>query len=206
LFGIKIKCTLHLTKHNCMAAKSTSPYRLLGIDPGTNVLGYAIIEIQGKQMQLLDLGVVNMKRYAEQQTKLRIIFEELQALIVKFRPKEMAIEAPFYGKNVQSMLKLGRAQGVAMAAGITQNVQVTEYSPRKIKQAVTGKGNATKEQVAAMLEHLLHTKVEDYPLDATDALAAVVCHFYQSGNRLGGQKRYNDWGSFLKDNPDRRAK
>jgi len=195
-----------MLKTEFMAANSTDSYRLLGIDPGTNVLGYAIIEIQGKQMQLLDLGVVNMKRYSEQQTKLRIIFEELQALIEQYRPKEMAIEAPFYGKNVQSMLKLGRAQGVAMAAGITQHVQVTEYSPRKIKQAITGNGNATKEQVAAMLEHLLHTKVDDYPLDATDALASVVCHFYQSTNRLGGQKRYNDWSSFLKDNPHRRAK
>jgi len=189
-----------------MPAKTSKPYRLLGIDPGTNVLGYAIIEIQGKQMQLLDIGVVSMKRYSEQQAKLRVIFEELQLLIDQYRPREMAIEAPFYGKNVQSMLKLGRAQGVAMAAGITKNLQVTEYSPRKIKQAVTGNGNATKEQVAGMLEHLLHTKVDAHPLDATDALATVVCHFYQSGNKLNGKKRYNDWSSFLKDNPERRAK
>ncbi len=179
---------------------------ILGVDPGTTVMGYGLIKVVQKEPALLQYGVIHLHKYAHHALKLKKIFERITQIIEDYHPDEMALEAPFYGKNVQSMLKLGRAQGVAMAAGITQNVQVTEYSPRKIKQAVTGKGNATKEQVAAMLEHLLHTKVEGYPLDATDALAAVVCHFYQSGNRLDGQKRYNDWGSFLKDNPDRRAK
>ncbi|RMG87154.1 MAG: crossover junction endodeoxyribonuclease RuvC [Bacteroidetes bacterium] len=185
--------------------KSTSPYRLLGIDPGTNMLGYAVIEIVQKEIKPLDIGVVSMGHLKEQQHKLKKIFERIQTIIDVYHPKEMAVEAPFFGKNVQSMLKLGRAQGVAIAAAITKGVEITEYSPKKIKQSVTGNGNASKEQVAAMLKTILHTDLSGHYLDATDALAAAVCHYYQSGNVLGGKKRYDGWGSFLKENPGRRS-
>lgn len=188
-----------------MKSKTPVPRRLLGVDPGTNVLGYAVIEINGEQMHLVDLGVVTMSSTSKQQAKLKAIFEQLQQLISRFSPTEMAIEAPFYGKNVQSMLKLGRAQGVAIAAAMTKGVEVTEYSPRKIKHAITGNGNASKEQVAAMLNNLLHLKIEGQPLDATDALATAVCHHYQSTSLLGGKKLHNDWSSFIKDNPKRVA-
>lgn len=180
-------------------------YRLLGVDPGTNVLGYGIIEIENRQLRLLDHGVVTMHGLGEHQHKLKKIFEELQKIIVRFKPEEMAIEAPFYAKNVQSMLKLGRAQGVAIAAAITKGVLITEYSPKKIKQSVTGNGNASKEQVAAMLETILKVKLDEKYLDATDALATAVCHFYQSNSVLGGGKKYRDWSGFLKENPDRKA-
>ena len=187
--------------------KKTEPYRLLGVDPGTNVLGYAIIEVNNRQLKLLEMGVVHLQKLKEQQLKLKRIFERLQTLIDVYQPREMAIEAPFYGKNVQSMLKLGRAQGVAMAAGITKGVTITEYSPKKIKQSVTGNGNSSKEQVAAMLSNILNMKfADDYYLDATDALAAAVCHYFQSSSVLGGTKRYDGWGSFLKDNPGRMKK
>lgn len=184
--------------------KKEETYRLLGVDPGTNVLGYAIIEVQNRELKLLEMGVVHLQKLKEQQLKLKKIFERLQSIIEIYQPREMAIEAPFYGKNVQSMLKLGRAQGVAMAAGITKGVTITEYSPKKIKQSVTGNGNSAKEQVAAMLGNILNIKFADnYYLDATDALAAAVCHYFQSSSVLGGSKRYDGWGSFLKDNPGR---
>jgi len=127
----------------------------------------------------------------------------LQEIIVRLGPAEMAIEAPFYGKNVQSMLKLGRAQGVAIAAAITNNVPVVEYAPKKIKQSVTGSGNASKEQVAAMLNNILKTKLDNQSLDATDALATAVCHFYQSSSPLSGTKKYSNWSDFAKDNEKR---
>lgn len=178
-------------------------YRLLGVDPGTNILGYAIVQVEQKQLQLLDMGVIYLKKMEDHQYKLQHIFERLQSIIEIYQPREMAIEAPFYGKNPQSMLKLGRAQGVAIAAAITKGVRITEYSPKKIKQSVTGNGNASKEQVAAMLSNILQLKLDGHYLDATDALATAVCHFYQSGSVLGGKKRYNDWSNFLKDNPGR---
>ena len=178
-------------------------YRLLGVDPGTNILGYAIVEVANKKLRLLDMGVIYLKKMEDHQDKLQHIFERLQSIIEIYAPREMAIEAPFFGKNPQSMLKLGRAQGVAIAAAITKGVRITEYSPRKIKQSVTGNGNAAKEHVAAMLSNILDFKIDDYYLDATDALATAVCHFYQSGSILSGQKRYNDWSGFLKDNPGR---
>lgn len=194
------------SQYNVKKKASTPPYRLLGVDPGTNVLGYAVVLIQDRKPGLVDMGVVYPGKFKTHQEKLQHIFERLQSIISIHQPKEMAIEAPFYGKNPQSMLKLGRAQGVAIAAAMTKGVSVTEYSPRKIKQSVTGNGNASKEQVAAMLGNILDFKVDDYYLDATDALATALCHFYQSGSVLSGQKRYNDWGSFLKDNPNRKAK
>jgi len=144
-----------------------------------------------------------MKSLPSQQLKLKKIFQEIQKIITTYRPDEMAIEAPFFGKNVQSMLKLGRAQGVAMAAAITKNVGITEYSPKKIKQSVTGNGNASKEQVAAMLVNILDQKLNAETLDSTDALATAICHHYQSNSPFGSGKKYSGWGSFIKDNPDR---
>ncbi len=182
----------------------TKKYRLLGIDPGTNVLGYGIVEVENRQLSLVALGVITMQHLEEQQHKLKKIFEGVQSLIKQYGPAEMAIEAPFYAKNVQSMLKLGRAQGVAMAAGITMGVEITEYSPKKIKQSVTGNGNAAKEQVAAMLETIFKQKIEEKYLDATDALAAAVCHFYQSNSVLGGGKKFKDWSAFVKENPKKK--
>lgn len=184
---------------------TSNTYRLLGVDPGSNVMGFAVIEVHKKQAKVLEMGAISMEYLKEHTLKLKMIFEELAMLIKKYEPTEMAIEAPFYGKNVQSMLKLGRAQGVAMAAAMTNNVEVTEYSPKKIKQSVTGNGNASKEQVAAMLETILRVKIDDTYLDATDALAAAMCHFFQSSSTAVGKKKYKDWGSFLKDNPERKG-
>lgn len=182
------------------------PYRLLGIDPGTNVLGYAVLEVQSKKtVKVLEIGVVKMGHLEDAYSKLGKIFERIITIIEVYKPKKMAIEAPFFGKNVQSMLKLGRAQGVSIAAGISKGLEVTEYAPKKIKQSVTGSGNASKEQVLAMLEMTLNIDLSSQYLDATDALAAAMCHFYQSGSALGGTKKYSDWGSFLNDNPNRKA-
>jgi crossover junction endodeoxyribonuclease RuvC len=180
-------------------------YRLLGIDPGSNMMGYAILEIAGNATKVIDMGVITMSHLKEQQLKLKKIFEELQKIIALYQPSEMAVEAPFFGKNVQSMLKLGRAQGVAIAAGITKGLHITEYSPKKIKMAVTGNGNASKEQVAAMLKTILKVELDDRYFDATDALATALCHFYQAKNLTGNGKKYKDWSGFLKDNPERKG-
>ncbi len=177
--------------------------RLLGIDPGNNVLGFAIIECTNSQFQLLEMGVVKLGLYQDQAQKLKKIFERLHSLITTHQPAEMAIEAPFYGKNAQAMLKLGRAQGVAMAAAITRGLPVTEYSPRKIKQAVTGNGNATKEQVAAMVQQMIKQDLSEHYLDATDALGVAICHHYQSISGFSAPSKKNSWSSFIKDNPDR---
>lgn len=175
--------------------------RFLGVDPGTNVLGYAVLEISGQQISVVEIGVVTMSHLEDHHQKLRRIFERIQELIVLHQPDEMAIEAPFFGKNIQSMLKLGRAQGVAIAAAMSKNLLVTEYAPRKIKQSITGKGSATKEQVAAMLETLLSTRLDEHTLDATDALAAAVCHHFQSSSPLSGKSTLKGWADFIKKNP-----
>lgn len=169
-------------------------------------MGFAVLEIQGSELRLHDIGVIHMQRLPDHQDKLRYIFEQLQIIIRRNEPREVAIEAPFFGKNVQSMLKLGRAQGVAMAAALTLGLNITEYSPRKIKQSVTGNGNAAKEQVAAMLSQILRVNLSDQYLDATDALAAAVCHYFQSRNLLTRQKRYNDWSAFVEENKTRVGK
>lgn len=176
--------------------------RILGIDPGTNVLGYAVVDVEDQAMVIVDMDVVKMSHFSNQQEKLLHIFQSVAALILKYRPKEMAVEAPFYGKNVQSMLKLGRAQGVAIAAALTREVRVEEYSPKKIKQAITGSGNASKEQVAAMLTHLVRGDVRSSYFDATDALATAVCHAQRGKKEISGRKHYSDWKAFTKDNPD----
>ena len=173
---------------------------ILGIDPGTTIMGFGLIKIYGKKMEFLQLNELHLKKYEDHYLKLKLIFERTVELIDTFHPDEIAIEAPFFGKNVQSMLKLGRAQGVAMAAGLSREVPITEYSPKKIKMAITGNGNASKEQVAKMLQSLLDLKTLPKNLDATDGLAAAVCHFYNMGKPTQG-KSYTGWSAFVKQNP-----
>jgi crossover junction endodeoxyribonuclease RuvC len=177
---------------------------ILGVDPGTNILGYAVIGTKADEFELIDMHHFNFKRLESHFEKLKNIAEHLSILIDKYKPSEMAIEAPFQGKNIQSMLKLGRAQGVAMTIGLTKGLQITEYSPKSIKKAITGNGNASKEQMAGLLTHLCKENFSTTNLDATDALAAAICHHYQRNHRVKN-KKYNGWGEFLKDNPDRFA-
>ena len=165
-------------------------------------MGYGLIRVQNKTMTFMQLNELHLKKYDDHYLKLKVIFERTQELIDTYHPDEIAIEAPFFGKNVQSMLKLGRAQGVAMAAGLSRQVPITEYSPKKIKMAITGNGNASKEQVAKMLQNLLEIKELPKNLDATDGLAAAVCHFYNSGKPVVG-KSYTGWAAFVKQNPDK---
>ena len=175
---------------------------ILGIDPGTTIMGYGLIHIKGKNMELMQMGVLHLSKLSSHELKLKRIFERTLAMIDEYKPDELAVEAPFFGKNVQSMLKLGRAQGVAMAAGLYRDIPIFEYSPKKIKKSITGNGNASKEQVAAMLKSLLTIKEMPKHLDATDGLAAAVCHFFQRDVGLEG-KSYTGWKAFVKDNPDR---
>ena len=176
---------------------------ILGIDPGTIVLGYGIIEVEKQQMKLLSMGVIHLSKYEDPLDKLKVIYEKIQGLIENYHPQICAIEAPFYGKNVQSMLKLGRAQGVAIASALTKNVAVFEYSPKKIKQSVTGNGNASKEQVAAMLQTLCKFEIQPKFLDATDGLAVAVCHHFQNKVPITAGKKVSGWGDFIKQNPGR---
>ncbi len=175
---------------------------ILGIDPGTTIMGYGLIHIKGKNMELMQMGVLHLSKLSSHELKLKRIFERTLAMIDEYKPDELAVEAPFFGKNVQSMLKLGRAQGVAMAAGLYRDIPIFEYSPKKIKKSITGNGNASKEQVATMLKSLLTIKEMPKHLDATDGLAAAVCHFFQRDVGLKG-KSYTGWKAFVKDNPDR---
>lgn len=175
---------------------------ILGIDPGTNIMGFGLIRVKGKKLELLIYDELIMTKLENHNLKLKKIFEHTLSIIDKYNPDEIAIEAPFFGKNVQSMLKLGRAQGVAMAAGLYREVPITEYLPKKIKMAITGNGNASKEQVASMLKQLLNMKEMPKHLDATDGLAAAVCH-YLNGGKSYSEKSYSGWGAFVKSNKDR---
>lgn len=175
---------------------------ILGIDPGTTIMGYGLVKQEKKAIRLIDLGVLKLDKITDPYLKLQRIFNTLIELITAYHPDELAIEAPFFGKNVQSMLKLGRAQGVAIAAALSRDIPVFEYSPRKIKQSITGKGAASKEQVAEMLLRLLDMKELPKHMDATDALAAAVCHFFQ-GDVTQQENRYGSWTSFLSKNEDR---
>lgn len=179
---------------------------ILGIDPGTNVMGYGIIRVQGKKAEMLALGVIDLRKYGDHYLKLGHIFERITGIIDSYLPDEVAIEAPFFGKNVQSMLKLGRAQGVAMAAAIQRQVPITEYAPMKIKMAITGVGTASKEQVADMLRRMMHLDKEELGkfLDATDALAAAYCHYLQMG-RPESERKYSSWKDFVNKNKDRQS-
>jgi crossover junction endodeoxyribonuclease RuvC len=165
-------------------------------------MGYGLIYIKEKKMELIQMGVLHLSKLNSHELKLKRIFERTLQLVDKYKPDELAVEAPFFGKNVQSMLKLGRAQGVAMSAALYRDIPIFEYAPKKIKMAITGKGTASKEQVATMLKSLLSIKEMPKHLDATDGLAAAVCHFFQR-NPNGTGKKYAGWGSFLKDNPDK---
>lgn len=176
---------------------------ILGIDPGTTIMGFGLIKVVNKKMEFLQFNELSLKKYKDPYIKLRLIFERTIELIETYHPDEIALEAPFMGKNPQSMLKLGRAQGVAMAAGLSRDIPVTEYAPKKIKKAVTGNGNASKEQVAKMLQNLLKIKTLPKNLDSTDGLAAAVCHFYNSGKIESSGKSYGGWSSFVSQNKDR---
>lgn len=200
--------------------KQALPYRILGLDPGTNFMGYGVLEVWGKELKPIILGDIDLHKITNPYDKLRYIFERVKALIVEYSPKEVALESPFFGQNVQSMLKLGRAQGVAMAAALSCNKSVSEYAPTRIKQAITGIGSASKEQVAGIVMKTLH--IEDRPrkLDATDGMAVALCHYYTVSNPLnaalgnervkglGGEKMARkrgtkSWEQFLKENPER---
>ncbi|MBR4118621.1 MAG: crossover junction endodeoxyribonuclease RuvC [Bacteroidales bacterium] len=178
--------------------------KILGIDPGTNVMGYGIIECNGKEPSLVVMGTLKLNKFESHYVRLNRIYERVSSLITQYSPKELAIEAPFFGKNVQSMLKLGRAQGVAMAAAIHHELPITEYAPLKIKMAVTGNGAASKEQVADMLKRILHIPDEKMApqLDATDAVAAALCHFYQMKSPITG-KGCKSWKEFISKNPNK---
>jgi crossover junction endodeoxyribonuclease RuvC len=176
---------------------------ILGLDPGTNIMGYGVIHVQLSKVNLLQFGVIQMGKTGAHELKLKKIFDRVLALVDEFHPDEVALEAPFFGKNVQSMLKLGRAQGVAMAAALFREVPITEYAPKKVKQSVTGNGNASKEQVARMLMQIFSIKEIPKLLDASDALAVALCHHYQNGSTKAKSK---SWDSFLKDNPGRLKK
>ncbi|MBI4930643.1 MAG: crossover junction endodeoxyribonuclease RuvC [Bacteroidetes bacterium] len=201
---------------------------ILGIDPGTNIMGYGAIHLVGKEIKLLGAGIISMQKLKDQPLKMKRIFEGTVELIEQFKPDELAIEAPFFGKNVQSMLKLGRAQGIAIAAALVREVPIFEYAPKKIKHSITGNGNASKEQVAAMLQKILAPPTcpsgrrESSPsgrtfdfsqlhyLDATDALGAALCHYFQynmqalQNNSSKVQKKFSGWKSFLAENPERK--
>lgn len=177
---------------------------IIGIDPGTNVMGYGLLGLKKGKPHLIAMGVLKLSRYDDHYMRLHRIFERVTGLIKQYLPDEMSIEAPFFGKNVQSMLKLGRAQGVAMAAALNFEVPITEYEPRKIKQAITGNGAASKEQVATMLQRELGFSRNELPdfLDATDALAAALCHFYESRKPTVARGNQS-WKAFIAQHPDR---
>ncbi len=184
---------------------STTSNIILGIDPGTTIMGFGLIKVVGKKMEFLQLNELQLSKYDNHYKRLKLIFERTIELIDTYHPDQIAIEAPFFGKNVQSMLKLGRAQGVAMAAGLNKEIPITEYLPKKIKMSITGNGNASKEQVAKMLQGMFKLKELPKNLDATDGLAAAVCHYYNSG-KLTGEKNYSGWSSFIKQNETRLKK
>ena len=178
------------------------PKIILGIDPGTLIMGYGLIEVKGKKLKVLSMGIVHLQKLGDMYKRLAKIYSRVDSIINEFQPDELAIEAQFYGKDIQAMLKLGRAQGVAITPAVIREIPVYEYAPRKIKESITGNGNASKEQVAMMLGKILKIDIKDEPLDATDALATAVCHYYQS-LLPGKEKSYNSWTEFIKKNPGR---
>ena len=180
---------------------------ILGIDPGTLLMGYSIIEIRNGKMTMKEMETLRLAAKKENHERLHLIYKKVSELIVNYQPTEFAIEAPFFGKNVQSMLKLGRAQGVAIAAAMSAGIPVTEYSPKKVKQSITGNGNADKEQVWKMLKELLKLKENPDHFDATDALAIAVCHHFQMNTVLAkAGKSFNGWDDFIKKNPQKVSK
>ena len=176
---------------------------IMGIDPGTNVLGFGVILVDKSKVHLVDMGVINLKGEKDHFTKLRRIFLETGELMDKYAPDDIALEAPFYGKNPQVMLKLGRAQGAAIAAALSKQIPVFEYAPRKVKMAITGKGAASKEQVKTMLEHTMDVKMDIKYLDASDAIAIAMCHFYQLSNPLSDECASTNWKQFVEIHSER---
>ncbi len=182
---------------------------IIGVDPGTQVTGYGVIAVSGQQISLIQYGVIHLSKYSTHELKLKKIFERITQLITEYLPDEMAIEDPFYGKNPQSMLKLGRAQGVAMAAALARDIPIVEYAPKKIKQSVTGSGSASKEQVAFMLEKILKMELSREYMDATDGIAIAICHHYHANtpaavaSKSSGKSKKGGWGAFVSENPNR---
>ena len=179
---------------------------ILGVDPGTVIMGYGFLKINGAKPNFMAMGIIELGKLTDPYLRLKRIYDRITGIIEEFLPDEMAIEAPFFGKNVQSMLKLGRAQGVAIAAALARDLPITEYAPRRIKQSITGSGDASKEQVAEMLQRLLHIPQDSMlpALDATDGLAAALCHYYQTSNPLAsGNRVLRNWSDFVKNNPNR---
>lgn len=191
-----------------MTARQEGEQVILGIDPGTNIMGYSVLRTAGRNLEVLAIGVIDLRKARDPYTKLGHVFERVSGIIEAYLPDCLAIEAPFFGKNVQSMLKLGRAQGVAIAAAISRQVSITEYAPTKIKMAITGNGNASKEQVADMLRRILHLDAKEMGdfLDATDALAAAYCHHLQMGRPDTGARKYSSWKDFALKNSSRVSK
>jgi len=179
------------------------PKIILGIDPGTNLMGWAILSVEKTKLKPLEIGVLELTKVKEPFAKLQRIFEEVSGLIATYHPQELAIEAPFFGKNVQSMLKLGRAQGMAIAAALAHKMAVYEYAPRKVKLSITGRGAASKEQVANMLHKTLQMDKIPVKWDATDALAVAVCHYHQSQNPIKEKAGPKSWEAFLSQHPER---
>lgn len=184
--------------------------RILGIDPGTNILGFAIIEIQGKNIKLIEMSVLKLGKIDDMSKRMKVLFDTISNVIEKYQPEILSIEAPFFGKNVQSMLKLGRAQGLCIAAALSKDMPFHEYSPRKIKQSITGNGASSKEQVAIMLQRIIKFETMPKDLDATDALAAAVCHSFQKELDIDKYdklkiktKKSSSWSSFVINNPDK---
>lgn len=196
-----------------MSALQTEPKIYLGIDPGTLVMGYGLISVHKANISLLEMGVLQLAKRQNHAERLELIFRKMETLIKHYRPEAVAIEAPFYGKNVQSMLKLGRAQGVAIAAAMMHGLEAIEYAPRKIKQSITGRGNATKEQVWEMMQRTMGFDESPAFMDATDALAVALCHHYQSTlpvkndpkmpTRISRARKSANWEAFLTQNPGR---
>jgi len=182
---------------------------IIGVDPGTQVMGYGVISVKGQQISLVQYGVIHLSKYTTHELKLKKIFERITQLIEDYLPDEMAIEDPFYGKNPQSMLKLGRAQGVAMAAALARDIPIVEYSPRKVKQSVTGSGSASKEQVAYMLEKILKMELSREFMDATDGIAIAICHQYHANSPASvssgtsSKSKKGGWSAFVSENPKR---
>lgn len=181
---------------------------ILGVDPGTNIMGYGLLRAKGNKAEMMCMGVIDLRKLSDPYLRLGKIYDRLSGIIQEFLPDEMAIEAPFFGKNVQSMLKLGRAQGVAIAVAIKRDIPVHEYAPLKIKMAITGNGSASKEQVADMLRRMLHMEKEDMPrfMDATDALGAAYCHFLQQNAPTQGDKTCRTWKDYVRQNQGRISK
>lgn len=189
-------------------ARNNTEKIILGIDPGTNVMGYGVLRVIGNKAEMVSMGVVDMRKMSDPYLRLGHIFDRVTGIIAEYLPDEMAIEAQFFGKNIQSMLKLGRAQGVAIAAAIQRDIPIHEYAPMKIKMAITGNGNASKEQVAGMLQRMLKLNAEEMPkfMDATDALAIAYCHFIQMGRPETSARHYSSWKDFVIKNKDRTSR